>query len=41
MMNIGFKGNMIIPAEALRVATVYLAYDPQGKYLGGDVWVGE
>lgn len=23
------------------VATVYYVYDDQGKYLGGDVWVGE
>lgn len=23
------------------IATVYLAYDPQGNYLGGDVWIGE
>ena len=23
------------------VATVYLAYNPQGEYLGGDVWVGK
>ncbi len=23
------------------IATVYFAYDPQGTYLGGDVWVNE
>jgi hypothetical protein len=23
------------------IATVYLAYDPEGKYIGGDTWVGE
>jgi len=23
------------------VATMYYAYDPNGRYLGGDVWVGE
>lgn len=28
-------------ATSYDVATVYYAYDPQGKYLGGDTWKGE
>lgn len=28
-------------ATGSSIATVYYAYDPKGKYLGGDIWHGE